>query len=290
MMNATLPFYKLLMLAVAGSWLFACSPIEEVKGEDDTLLATVFSKSLYLSELDGMIPESGGATDSMLFINAFVERWVRETLLMHEAEKHISQDLNIDQLVKDYRASLIRYNYEKLLVELQLDSTVSRPFLDQYYREHESQFPLEHTIVRCYFIKFPLEAPEQEEFKKWWEDDSEEAFKNMLEYCSHFADIYMLKDSSWYKRDEIMALIPPGQLKNNDLTAGKSHTFSADSSLYFAKVFEVKAAGNQAPLGYVEDQISRLIIHQRKIKLLDDKKEEIYEREIRRNNVKIYTQ
>jgi hypothetical protein len=38
----------------------------------------------------------------------------------------------------------------------------------------------------------------------------------------------------------------------------------------------------------VEDKAKRVILHQRKQKLLDEKKEEMYQRELRRNNVKVY--
>ena len=39
---------------------------------------------------------------------------------------------------------------------------------------------------------------------------------------------------------------------------------------------------------YLESKIKRVILHQRKQKLLEDKKAEMYARETRRNNIKIY--
>lgn len=113
----------LILLGLLTMVVAACTPVETGKGQDDRLLATVFNRSLYLSDLDEMIPESASKQDSTLFINAFTERWVRENVLMHEAEVNIPQDLNIDRLVRDYRASLIKHNYEQILVELEMDST-----------------------------------------------------------------------------------------------------------------------------------------------------------------------
>ena len=58
----------------------------------------------------------------------------------------------------------------------------------------------------------------------------------------------------------------------------------------FLRIFETTAAGEYPPLSYIEGQATKVILHKRKIKLLEEKKEEMYERELRRNNVKIYTQ
>ena len=65
---------------------------------------------------DGVSPE-----DSTLIINAYVERWVREQLLMQKAEENIPKDLNLNKLVNDYRESLILNNYERLLIESLLE-------------------------------------------------------------------------------------------------------------------------------------------------------------------------
>ncbi len=77
--------------------------------------------------MTGMFPPG---EDSSLIINAYVERWIRETLLLLEAERNIPSDLNIDKLVRDYRASLVRHSYEQFLVEQLLDSTVTKAELE----------------------------------------------------------------------------------------------------------------------------------------------------------------
>ena len=76
----------------------ACKPPAEPADDNDRLLAQAFNKSLYLSELTGMVPENSSPEDSSLIVNAYIERWVRENLLMHEAEKNVPHDLNIDEL------------------------------------------------------------------------------------------------------------------------------------------------------------------------------------------------
>ena len=66
---------------------FACQTEPLADEVTDKILATVQNKSLYLSELDGMLPENTSSEDSVKIINAYVERWIRKSLLMQEAEE-----------------------------------------------------------------------------------------------------------------------------------------------------------------------------------------------------------
>ena len=105
----------------AGLLLWQCSPGEAPR-EDDRLLAEVYNKNLYLSELEGIVPEGVSSEDSVLMVSAFTQRWVREQLLMYEAERNIPKDLDIDELVRNYRASLVRFNFEEKIIAEKLDA------------------------------------------------------------------------------------------------------------------------------------------------------------------------
>lgn len=277
-------FTACLLLLVAG-----CTPMEEKKDDKDKLLAKVANKALYLSELEGMFPEHANKQDSTLFINAFVESWVRESVMMNEAEHNIPKDLNIDKLVRDYRASLILHNYEKKLIELRLDSTINQQELNGYYEKNKEQFQLDEMILRCYFMKLPVDAPNQEEMKKWWNNTNADNYKKLLEYCTSNAEVYMLKDSSWYNLATITNQLPNGIVTSNNISSKNEWTHRDSSHLYFLKINERIPKNRIAPLSYIENQAKKVILHKRKLELLDKTKEEMYEKEVRRNNVKIYT-
>ncbi|MEL6866271.1 MAG: hypothetical protein AAFP19_17710, partial [Bacteroidota bacterium] len=192
-MNRFVDSWPLLGLGVLLLAQVACTPMETPPEPDDKVLAKVFNKSLYLSELEGMTPEGSAPEDSALIINAYIERWVREALLMHEAERNIPKEIDIDQLVRDYRASLVRYNYEKLLVDLQLDSTINQNELQTYYEKNKIDYQLDSDIARSYFIKVPLEADGLDELRNWWNRiDDEETYLRIVDYCTRSARVYML--------------------------------------------------------------------------------------------------
>ena len=80
-------------------------------------LAAVYNKSLYLSDMEGMFNENTTKADSLQIINAYVDRWIRDNIIMTEAERNIPKDLNIDELLKKYRESLILNSYEEQLTK-----------------------------------------------------------------------------------------------------------------------------------------------------------------------------
>lgn len=269
--------------------LAACQFVNKPQ-KPDQLLAKVHNKQLYLSEMDGMFPVGTTKEDSSLIINSFVERWIRETLLLHEAERNIPSDLNIDKLVRDYRASLIRNNYEKILVEELLDSNLTAEEMLEFYNKHREEFKLDGNTIRCYFIKIPVSAPNRELMRSWWEKaTTADNRARLVDYCNQYAKSHLLEDSTWYRIEDIATELPPGTISTE--TVGRREVTAQDSDYYYyLRIFEVKSKNQDAPLSFVQDQIRRVILRDRKLKLLEDKKEEMYEIEMRRNNIHLYNQ
>jgi len=266
-------------------FLASCTPAEKPLEENDMELAKVFSKKLFLSELEGMVPDGATPEDSTKIINAEVERWTRETLLMQEAEKNIPADLNIDELVRDYRMSLIRYNYEQFLVETQLDSVISEQEIIQYYEKNKEQYQLQSSILRCFLIKMPKSAPNLDQLRSWWRSTNTEDIEKMKDYATQNAAFYMLEENTWYQQSDVRTQLPQGSNFNPTQDLNQSD----EKHFYFLQVFEKKSQNQLAPLGYIEDQIKKVILHKRKMVLLDQRKEELYDRETSKNNVKIFT-
>ncbi len=282
-------FFIFLPLLLLG--LYSCRPVTEESIEEDRVLAKVYNKTLYLSEVKALVPPGLSDGDSLLRLNAIVEKWARDALLMHEAEKNISKDLNIDQLVRDYRASLIVHNFEKQLVEANVDSTVSRRELLDYYEKNKDQYILEKPVIRCFFIQFPKDLPEHNRIKNIWSKVPQDttAFSALMRFSIESTQKVLLNDSSWYEIDQIVDIMPPNSYSVQMLSQGGNFQVTDESYHYWCKVFEYKEANEYPPLNFIEDQLKKVILHHEKIELLKETRDEIYEREIRRNNVHIYT-
>ncbi|MBL7809618.1 MAG: peptidyl-prolyl cis-trans isomerase [Saprospiraceae bacterium] len=254
--------------------------------KDDKILAKVYDRNLYLSELEGIVPEQTPAADSALLISAYVQRWIREQLMMYEAERNIPKDLNIDELVRNYRASLVRYNFEEKLIAEKLDSTVSNDELLAYYELNKDQFQLESTILKCLLLKVPTEAPQNEINKLWYSRNAADETR-LNGYAKQWASLALLDKEKWYTLQELAALLPKGTLTTDNVSSRRDGTVSDGDFRYYYRVMDVVQGKTTAPFDYAREQALKIIQHRRKQELLDKWKEELYQKELRRENIKI---
>jgi len=278
----------LLWLAVLVFAASACQPGSGKKDPNNRALARVHNKTLYLSDLEGMIPAETSSEDSAQIINAYIERWVRDAVLMFEAERNVPKDLNIDKLVRDYRASLIRHTYEKILIEQLLDSMVTNAQLSEYYAVNKDQFRLETDIASCRFVQLPRSAPNLSQFEKLWKSDKVEDFQALVAYCNDHAVAKLLDDSLWYSLPELGEQWPGGVSELSRLAPGQKISRRDENLNYYFQMNGVIHENEIAPMVYVSDQIKKVILHQRKMKLFDETRENMYQDALKRNQVTVY--
>lgn len=270
------------------SLLAACTKKDTGTGSN-RLIAQVYNKSLYLRDLEGMFPLSATAQDSQQIIRAYTDRWVRENLLMAEAERNVPKDLNIDELVQKYRESLILNSYEEKLTREGLDTAITEAELQQFYEKNREQYQLETPILRCYFLKMPKNFAQQDSLEKWWNSPrSGNNAQKMRDFAAQNAMSYFLEDSVWHKLDDIAQALPKGSLTSDNVSSDKELTTSDENARYYFRVLGMMSKQEIAPLSFIKGQASKYILHQRKMSLLERKKQEMYEAELRKNNVKIY--
>ena len=284
-------FIKILLavfiLSLVG--VLACQKNNGAAGSN-RVLATVYNRSLTLADMEGMFGSNATHSDSVQITTAFTDRWIREQLIMVEAERNVPKELNIDELVKKYRESLILSNYEEQLTKIGLDTTISDAELTAFYEKNKEQYQLETPIVRCYFLKIPRPTPQYDSIQKWWNAPrtGENAAK-MQNYAQRNAKRFVMVDSVWHRVEDIISLLPKGTLSPDNISTGKELTMKDDNYQYYFRALGVMNKQEIAPLSFIREQASKYILHQRKSQLLEKKRQEMYDLELKKNNVKIYS-
>lgn len=277
---------SLLLLTGLAMAMTSCDSNETPPKAGDKLLAKVYNKSLFSSDLDGIVPEGTPAADSALIVTAYVQRWLRDQLLMYEAERNIPKDLNIDKLVRDYRASLVRFNFEQQIIAEKIDSIVSESELQAYYENNKEQFQLESTILKCLVVKLPSSAP-QADMNKLWNSRKPADEIRLNAFVQQWATLSLFDREKWYRLDDVAALLPKGTLSSDNVGSRRDGTLSDGGYRYYYRVLEVVQGKETAPFDYVRDQVANVILHKRKQELLERWKEDLYQKELRRENIKI---
>jgi hypothetical protein len=212
---------------------------------------------------------------------------VRTELMEYEAERNIPSDFNTDALVRDYRASLMRLKYEDQIFSEKLDTTIPDEAVRKFYEEKKDAFILPNTMVRCLLIKTNAKNAGLDDFEKIWEKSGVDNLPQIKEWCSRYAVSSLLDVENWYNFDEITAKLPKNTFNDESVEKG-SREEKEDGFKYFVRILEVAKKGEPAPFEQAKSRIKALIRHGQKIDVIEKWQDNLYEQELRRNNVKIF--
>lgn len=276
---------KWLKLNIILLLIIGCTPKKQVDG-NDKLIASYNNEKLYLSNLEGFFPDGSTASDSSNILNTFIENWVREKILLAEAEKYIADDIDVDQLVQDYKESLLTHNYESQLVEERLDTIITQEEKKTFYDLNRRNFLLAEKIGNIVYAIIPEDNPEMSSFKKDWIKQNRESAS---QYCEKYGVDHSFNDPNWITFARLKSKLPEELFSDSQLRSRKSLDKVKDGDQYFVKVYDYKDENEEAPLAYIEDKIEKVLLYNRKVSLLREIKEKLYERELEFKRIKIYT-
>jgi len=270
-------------------FLLCYSCQEETKNSTDNfILARVYNKSLYLKDLEGMFPPGTSTYDSSLITNAYTQRWLREAVLLYEAENNLPKDLNIDRLVRDYRSSLVRNNYEQVLLEQLMETEISKSELSTFYEKNKIQYQLDNPIIKGYLIEVPKIISIKDSLKILWKNPNEANLARLKTICEEYELSYFLDTNKWNEWDELAVHLPRNIGFDEFSRKGKDFTIQDGEFDIWIKIKDSKKPQEIPPIDYVEEQLKRMLLLSRKTKLLEEKKEDMYEIAKRKGQIEVF--
>lgn len=171
-----------------------------------------------------------------------------------------------------------------------LDTVIVEEDLLQYYEENKDQHRLQSGILRTYFFKIKKPLARSDKILQWWKAFPEKNFENVLDYASQNARTNWSDTSKWHEMQMVIQLFPEGTLSASAIRSNRSVVREDRDYIYLLYPLEVYQEHDIAPLVRVREQAARFILHQRELELLDTIKQEIYDRDILNERVRIYTQ
>lgn len=277
----------IVMVAAGILLLTACG-----NNPEKNAVARVGDKYLSREEVTSIIPPSTSHDDSLRIANAYINKWVKQELLLQQAEANLpDSQKNVERELRDYRNSLLTYKYKTQLVRQRMDTIVTNEQIEAYYRSNPEKFKLDRHIIKGIFIKVPLELAHPDELKEMLSDMSEEGQELIHDYCTRYAKKYEMAIDHWvefglFNRNLPVPLTSPELfLKENQIKE-----FEDSEYYYLIYIHEFKKIDDQAPLDYVRENIRNLILNQRKVEFLKKVEETIFQEAKEKNRFTIYSE
>ena len=256
---------------------------------DDVVIAEVGAKKLYNSDITGIVPIGISSEDSILLINDYVRKWVRNELMVQKAEENLTIDQkNLAKELEEYRNSLIIYKYKNELMNQRMDTSCTDNQIETYYFNNEGDFKLSKNIVKAIFLKIPAEFANPRQLKEMCIDTSDEGLAAIRDYCLQYAKAFDIFIEQWVDFDVVFRNIPM-EIENYEqfLTRNNLIEHNDREYYYLVSIHDYKLVNEIAPLGYVRGNIKNLIINRRKIEFLKQIEDNVYTEGIRQNKFKI---
>lgn len=204
--------------------------------------------------------------------------------MLEKAEQSVSENIDIDVLMEEYRSSLVLHNYRQELIKTQLDTAITADQLLAYYTSNKSQFALAEPLMRGEIIVFDAKQKGLDKFYSNWKKG-----KTVAPFISEHA-IFAMQDTSHYMlKDEFLMYLVGNNLKRSSLKDNTYHQYNNDGKEYFVRLIDYVSDDEDPPLRYVSSKMKKVILNKRKNDLIKNIENKIYNTALNNNKIKVHT-
>ncbi len=260
------------------------------KHPQEAVVAECYGKYLFVSDLQGIVPENTNIMDSIYRVNAFIDSWIQRQVLLHQAESNLSkEELDIEKELEEYRNSLIIYKYETQLIDQKLDTMVSEEEIEAYYEANKDNFQLHTTMVKAAYVILDEDCKQKDMFQKLMNDRDTLLLQNLDVMANYYAVTSYLDVDNWIRLDELTNAVPI-EIYNVESFLKKNRfvRFDWDNYICMVRFEDYLLEESLSPLDMVHDDIREVILTRRKKELLSRMKTSLYETALKNRDFEVY--
>lgn len=255
-----------------------CDATSEPPVAEAITAARAYGKALPLQEVCDRIPDNTAAEDSVIMAQRYIDQWIREKVLVHEAETHLPEDLQtFESEIQAYRNALLLHHYKARYIQQRMELEVPEEDAVAYYEAHKDLFLLTDYAVRATFVHMPYASDQKHEFVEtaMMTADTITSFP-LQQWCVENGAVHSLDPSTWWYLEDLIQEVPIELYRTEKQLANRKLVqFEADNRTYFIRFLEHALIDNVAPFEVVHNRVSELILHRQKQELLLQLEEEL---------------
>ncbi|MDR2563069.1 MAG: peptidyl-prolyl cis-trans isomerase [Prevotellaceae bacterium] len=251
-------------------------------------IAEIGAKKLYMSDIDYIMQDLSG-DDSLAVLTDYVNRWARNSLVLKQAENNLSPAAkDVSDELENYRASLLIYRYEQAYIAQRMDTVVSDQEIENFYKENADNFQLTGLLIKGLYLKVRINFHDLDKIRRLYRSDKEKDRAELEKICVQSAEKFDTFNNEWVDFALLAKDLPANYENYENKIIQLKHLEERDENyIYLLKVSDVSMKGSIAPLAHVKNNVRTIILNRRKVNMIRQLENDIYNEAFKQNEVKI---
>lgn len=277
----------IVLFAVFTSCSFFTDTSEEGKG---AVVARVYDAKLYRDDLQTLFPKNVELKDSAVVARGLINTWAKQELLLLKSELNLpSENEALEKLVKKYRQDLFINSYKKALIAQQLDTVVTYEQIETYYNQNKESFKINEELVKFKYIQVAKDNKHKTKLRRLFRSKGKNDLYLLEEEAANLEAAF-LSDSIWVRYKDVVNKLPVlKKVAKNTVVKPSYYTVKSDAnSLYYIYILDVIERNEIAPLRYIAGTVEQMILHKRKLELINNVEAVLVDDAIKNKQFEIY--
>lgn len=228
-------------------------------GAKDAKLVRVEDIVLKESELLYRLENTGNSDDDH---DAVLNEWIRQAAILNQFDslpEDIRQQINFK--LQDYKASLIRYELENILIEQMLDTLVTEEEMLAYYNQNKRDFELSDFIVKVLYMKVPSNAPNLQKVTNWYLLRNPKDTAQIMSYANVYSANFFYNQEKWIYFDDILKEIPLEGIDKEKFILNKTKTYFEDNGFfYYLNILDYRLKNAPSPFSLEREHVKQRLL------------------------------
>jgi hypothetical protein len=244
---------------------------------EDRVVVSAFGKNLLLDSLCSRIPDELSFEDSTLLSERIIEGWVRENVLLAQAEKNINEfSSDFESSIRSYRNALLVTQFEREFIASRVDTKVQDEEIEKFHSDYPELFQLKEHVLRAVFFEINTEEDMLDSARIWLTTADSSSIPKLEQWSIERGAHFALDVDYWWFLSDLLQTVPMQVYRIEDqLRDRRLIEFTDGDSRYLLRILEHRLKDLPSPISIARERIVDLIIQERRRSILENLRDEL---------------
>lgn len=244
---------------------------------------------LNLEDIESKLPQFQKEKDSIEFLDFYTQNWIKNQVIFAKSKASLNEKEDyIQEKVENYKESLLVHLFEQEFIKQKMDTVVTSQEIMEYYQLNDVNFELNDFIIKPLYFKLKKEDKLNRKAKSWYKLlDYDNDLDNLYKKISLKAEVFYYDTTEWVFLKDIKSIIPVS-FSTEFLKSKQHYKVTKGDFNYYLNVIDYKLKKSVSPLSLVREEIKNIILNQRREKIREQLRFDLYEHAKKTGTIETY--